>query len=98
MAKIRQPKKEAVARLGLEVNVVELKFGQELRVSAEIFHEQGKYNSAMSTFEARAMLREGTDATAAAKTLVKYVEEVVGETVKSRIDEILEAIENRSSR
>ena len=94
--KTRKPKDAPVARLGYEVKVEEMEFGQEMRINMEIFHDQGKFSSAMSTFKARAMLTEGTDAKAAAETLVEMVKEVVGDTLKERIDEVLEAIENRS--
>jgi hypothetical protein len=94
--KTRKPKDAPKVRLGFEVKVVEMEFGQELRVNAEIFHEQGKFSSAMSTFKLRAELEKGADANAAADLLIEMVVEKVGSTVKDRIDEILEAIENRS--
>lgn len=98
--KTREPKKTAPSqvRLGYEVKLVEMEFGQEMRISMEIFHEQGKFSSAMSTFRARAVLLEGTEPNAAIKVLVEKVKEVVGDTLKERIDETLEAIENQSYR
>jgi hypothetical protein len=68
-----------------------------MRVSMEIFHAQGQYSSAMSTFKARAVLTEEADPNEAIKVLVEKVQEVVGNTLKERIDETLEAIENRNS-
>ena len=94
--KTRQPKDAPKVRLGYEVKVVEMEFGQELRVNAEIFHDQGKFSSAMSTFKICAELEKGVDANAAADLLIEMVEEKVGSTVKGRIDEILEAIESQS--
>ena len=93
--KIKTPREKPIARLNYEIKVDEMEFGQEFRVSAEIIHELGKFSSSMATFKARAVLLPETDARAAAKTLVEFVESVVGESVEKRLNEITEMIEKR---
>lgn len=94
--KVRRPKSKS--RSGLQVKIVELEYGCELRLSMEIFHAQGKYSSATSTLKMRGLVEDGKDPFVATKQLIKVVHDELDEALRERVERTLDDIESGSFR